>query len=610
MKGLLIFLSFCLVFASPAQADRVDRIYQKAAKDFHLLYRDTPFRKRADNWIKTIERFKAISDHHPKHRRAPQSLLNIGLLYRSLYRWNHKKENLEQSIIYFRRLAGDYPKSKLADDGQYRLAENYETLLKDPGRAYLEYQKVVEFFPRGDFSLLAKKKLKELKPPPQAARLKAVKGKGGSSSLEDLYKARLGGVDYQSATKSPKTLVSRVDYWSSSDWSRMVINVEKPVHYKYQVLKADKKAAKGRRMYIDLYRSYLPKKFKKRIAAQDGLITQARVAQFNTETVRIVLDLASLQRIKVFHLELPTQYKVVIDILGESALAAGIMSEESTPAEIQAKASPQKLRPEIPISPPQRYDDEDGGVKSTKLKTKGKENHISLSKALGLKVRRIILDPGHGGRDPGALGHKAKEKHLALSIAQQIKEIIGKHHPNIEVLLTRSKDRYLSLEARTAYANQKAGDLFVSIHLNASRKSRVKGMETYFLNLSTDEDALALAAKENQTSQRGIAQLQGLLEDLMTNSKITESHELAQLVQNEAVQRVTRSKLHRLRNLGVKQAPFIVLLGANMPSILVETGFISNPEENRLLKSKKYRKVLSEGIYRGLKKYMEVTGTI
>ncbi|MDX2469907.1 MAG: N-acetylmuramoyl-L-alanine amidase [SAR324 cluster bacterium] len=601
----------CLFLAPNfALADKIDRIYFSAAKDFHELYRDTSFRDQADNWLKTIRSFKQVYEMAPGHKRAPQSLLNIGLLYRSLYKWNHNQSNIDDSSIYFRKLASEYPRSKLADDGQYRLAENYELYFEDESRAYLEYKKVVELFPRGDFIGPARTKLKELKAPPQAATAPK-KAKGRASSLDELYKAREGGKSYQKASKSKKVLVRQVDYWSSSDWSRMVINVKNPVHYKYQVLKADKKAGKGRRMYLDIYRSYLPKRFNKKIAAKDGLITQARVAQFNTETVRIVLDLASLDKIKVFHLELPNQYKVIIDMLGESASSTSLVDD--TPRRLEPEKTPKVARAkipriEVPYNPPQDY--ETNTSKSKKRSHSPKVEEISLSKALGLKVRKVIIDAGHGGKDPGASGYKQREKDLALKLAKRLKNIIEKKHPKIEVMLTRTKDKYISLEARTAFANQNKGDLFISIHLNASRKKNVSGMETYYLNLSKDNAALALAAKENQTSVRGIAQLQGLLQDLMTNAKIQESSDLAQMVQAAAIARVKQSKMISLRNLGVKKAPFVVLLGANMPSILVEAGFISNYRENKLLRKGTYQQVLAEGIYRGVHNYMKATHTL
>jgi len=644
MKRTLALLFLLLLLAPPLWADAVERQYELAARDFKELYRDTAFRKQADNWIRTIDRFKAIVEAYPKHRRAPQSLLNIGLLYRSLYRWNKTQENLDQSILHFRKLASDYPKSVLADDGLFRLAENYETFLNDKERAYLEYEKVIKLFPQGDFAPLAKKKLTQLPEPPKETRLRPAPESKPAEALKpsELFDAHFGGLDYKEAEKRNKALVSRVDYWSSADWSRMVINVKDQVHYKYQVLPEDKATGKGRRMYLDLYKSFLPKDFQKKIASQDGLIQQARIAQFNSDTVRVVLDLESLKRIKVFHLELPNQYKLVIDILGESALSGGQLDLPPESAQAASAAKAKKLA-DVPVNPPVAHEDEaaepEPKAEATpkakpsktakpkapapeaeaeseeeanfKAKPKPDAAGMSLSKALGLKVHRIILDPGHGGKDPGAIGpNKTLEKDIALKLALNLKWIIQKRHPEIEVLMTRSGDKYISLEARTAFANQQKGDLFVSIHLNASRKTKVSGIETYTLNLTSDKESLALAAYENQTSTRGIAQLQNMLQNLMRNSKIQESNDLAQFVQAQTVGKIRGSRLTQVRNLGVKSAPFVVLLGANMPSILVESGFITNPKENKLLNTLDYRRTVAEGIYQGLKRYMEATNTI
>ncbi|MCG8335920.1 MAG: N-acetylmuramoyl-L-alanine amidase, partial [Proteobacteria bacterium] len=162
----------------------------------------------------------------------------------------------------------------------------------------------------------------------------------------------------------------------------------------------------------------------------------------------------------------------------------------------------------------------------------------------------------------------------------------------------------IELEARTAFANKHRGDLFISIHANASLKKHVSGVETYFLNLTTDEDALTLAAKENQTSLKSISDLQTILNDLMVNSKIKESRDLAEVIQSSMVDVTGRSN-HKMKDLGVKQAPFTVLIGAQMPSVLVETGFISNAKENKVLRNETYKKVIANGIYQGIKQYID-----
>ena len=220
-----------------------------------------------------------------------------------------------------------------------------------------------------------------------------------------------------------------------------------------------------------------------------------------------------------------------------------------------------------------------------------------------MKVNRIILDPGHGGKDPGANIYGVNEKDLALKIGLALRRIIRQKNPDIEVLMTRTKDTYVSLDARTAFANKFEGDLFVSIHINASPQPSLSGIETYYLNLTTDNEALSLAAKENQTSLKSISDLQSILNDLMTNSKIQESSKLADVV-HASLMLITNKSGNHTQDLGVKKAPFIVLLGAEMPSILIEAGFLTNDEERNQLQTTKYRRIVAEGIYRGIINYM------
>lgn len=585
-KSILIFLLW-IAFVTPSLfADRVDRMYQKTAKQYHELYKDTPYRKKADNWEKTIKRFQSIYKKYPRHIRASQSLYNVGNLYRSLYKWNHKSIYMDRSNIAYRTLVNEYPKSNLADDAQYKLAENYDVYKKDKNLAFLEYKKLITHYPKSKHRKVVKKRLLQLRPPHKDLQIQPVIK--NAVAPVDLTKARYGGLSKEeSIAKKTSVLVSKVDYWSTSDWSRMVINVKEDVRYKYQVLRPDKKNHRGERLYIDILKSYLPKKFKHRIAANDGLIKQARIGQFDKETVRIVLDMQSLERIKVFHFKLPHQYKIVIDILGKAAVAGIKQPKKRSGGSVSSGSN------EI-ASALNEYQSE----------ASYNEKMISLSKALGLKVKRIIIDPGHGGKDPGALGFGLMEKDIALKIGHTLKRIIKKKHPDIEVLMTREKDVFISLEARTAFANQNKGDLFISIHLNASPKKRVSGIETYFLSFTTDNDALALAAKENQASLQSISNLQNILKEMITNSKIKESSELAASIQKATHRSATKSGMIRPRNLGVKRAPFFVLVGAQMPAVLIESGFITNPKENKLFKSKKYLNYISTGIYEGIKSYI------
>jgi N-acetylmuramoyl-L-alanine amidase len=245
---------------------------------------------------------------------------------------------------------------------------------------------------------------------------------------------------------------------------------------------------------------------------------------------------------------------------------------------------------------------------SATVKKGGKIPPGSLAKQLALGVRRVVIDPGHGGKDYGAPGYLkgVHEKNVVLQIAKRLAKKI-KTELGLEVILTRNSDRSLTLEERTAFANTKSADLFISIHTNASRDRRAYGLETYFLNLATDEEAIRVAAMENATSTKNISDLQKILFDLMQNAKINESSRLAAFVQSAMVGHLRDKRYTRVKSKGVKQAPFYVLLGAQMPSILIETSFISNPRECKRLVNPQYQDRIAEGIVKGIRNYIKAT---
>jgi N-acetylmuramoyl-L-alanine amidase len=230
-----------------------------------------------------------------------------------------------------------------------------------------------------------------------------------------------------------------------------------------------------------------------------------------------------------------------------------------------------------------------------------------LARQLVLGVSRIVVDPGHGGRDFGAPGYAkgVHEKDVVLKIARRLAKRI-QEELHCEVFLTRDSDSNLTLEERTAIANTKNADLFISIHTNASRDRRAYGIETYFLNLATDEDAIMVAARENATSTKNISDLQTILTDLMQNAKINESSRLAVRVQ-ESLHGRLRQHFSQIKDKGVKKAPFYVLLGARMPSILIETAFISNARECERLVDPGYQDRMCQAIIEGIRKYIQET---
>jgi N-acetylmuramoyl-L-alanine amidase len=228
----------------------------------------------------------------------------------------------------------------------------------------------------------------------------------------------------------------------------------------------------------------------------------------------------------------------------------------------------------------------------------------SLTRALGLKVGRIVIDAGHGGHDQGTQSpHGLIEKDLVLDVAQRVGKLI-EERMNAEVIYTRSDDTYVPLEGRTAIANQRKADLFLSIHANSSPIPRIAGMETFYLNFTDSRDALDVAARENASSQKSIFELQDIIQKITLHEKLDESREFAGRIQ-AALYSFSSRNLPGQKNRGVKKAPFVVLIGANMPSVLAEIGFLSNSREEALLKKADYRQKLAESLYRGISKYAE-----
>jgi N-acetylmuramoyl-L-alanine amidase len=221
---------------------------------------------------------------------------------------------------------------------------------------------------------------------------------------------------------------------------------------------------------------------------------------------------------------------------------------------------------------------------------------------LGLGVRKIVIDPGHGGKDPGCFVDGIEEKTIVLELAKAMAGKI-KEKLQCETVLTRDKDLFVPLERRTAFANMHKADLFISLHINAHKQDDVHGLETYFLNMATDERAVMVAARENATSEN-ISDLQKILNDLMLNTKISESSKLAHEVQKGILLDV-KKRFDKVRDLGVKQAPFYVLIGAEMPAVLVEVGFITNDMEKKRLLSKPYIEALANGLVAGIERYVK-----
>jgi N-acetylmuramoyl-L-alanine amidase len=239
-----------------------------------------------------------------------------------------------------------------------------------------------------------------------------------------------------------------------------------------------------------------------------------------------------------------------------------------------------------------------------------RDGQSTLTRALGLKIGRIVIDAGHGGHDTGTVGPTGlMEKDLCLDVALRLGKIIEQKLPGADVVYTRSDDTFVPLEERTNIANQAKADLFISIHANSSRDHAARGIETYYLNLKGSAEAMEVAARENASSQEGVHELQDLVMKIAKTEKIDESKELAEDIQDSLSKRIQKTS-KPVKNRGVRKAPFVVLIGADMPSILTEISFLSNPADEQLLKKPEQRQKVAEGLYQGVASYLESMNSV
>src|SRR5262249_19091773 len=233
--------------------------------------------------------------------------------------------------------------------------------------------------------------------------------------------------------------------------------------------------------------------------------------------------------------------------------------------------------------------------------SKNSNGGFSIARQLGLGVSRIVIDAGHGGHDPGAQSRGVVEAELVLDIALRVEKLLQKI-PGVEVILTRRTDDFIALQERTAIANRENADLFLSIHANANSSVLARGVETYFLNFASNLSAAAVAARENAASGQAMGALPDIVKAIALNNKLDESRDFATEVQRAMIERL-RPANKTLKDLGVKQAPFVVLIGAAMPSVLAEISFVTNPQEAKLLKGSAYRQHIAEALFDAIRKY-------
>ncbi len=369
--------------------------------------------------------------------------------------------------------------------------------------------------------------------------------------------------------QAPLAEVYNLRHFTHPNFTRIVLDVGTLREYFSAELQAPQ------RIYIDIYQARLnPILREEAIRVECDYISLVRISQKNPSTVRLVaeVDLTKVERYQVFHVLDP--FRIVLDIYPWAA--------DRAPA-----PSPPKDKAPQPAKPA--------------------KSGYSMARQLGLGVKTIVIDPGHGGSDPGCLNSSGqREKDTALDISLRLKELL-KANPDLRVILIRETDIHVPLENRTVIANQNKADLFISIHVNSFRKKDRRGVETFYLNFSPDPGVNELAARENATTTKTIGEMEKIIKKILQNSKIIESKELAQKIQENLVKYLSR-KYADIKNLGTKGGPFWVLIGSEMPSVLVEVSHLSNPQEAQRLKNGAYRQQVAQGIYEGIAAYIQSLG--
>jgi len=464
------------------------------------------------------------------------------------------------------------------------------------------------------------------------------------------------------AAEHPVALeVTAVRHWSLANSTRIAIEVTGDAHYRSD------RVDNPDRIFFD-FTGARPHIDGKRIYADDvgdRLLKRIRVAETAPGVTRVVLDLASDADYTVSHLENPSRLIIELRRAGgtrktepAAQVAESVPAGEAAPKSVvKSEARPMREPPrpvasappvilpdppalnreisrasvsrmaakvvpgatvDLPGPPPSvlkarpsESDDLEPAVESSispravpKAAHTPSDGERSLTRALGLKINRVVIDPGHGGADEGTVGrHGLMEKELVLDVAKRLGKLI-EDRMGSEVIYTRQDDTFIPLHARTELANEKKADLFLSIHANSSPHPKVGGIEVYYLNFTHSADALDVAARENASSDKSVYELRDLIQTITLHDKIEESKEFASKVQLSLQTFETRYNT-AAKNRGVKKAPFVVLIGASMPSILAEVGFLSNPKEEQLLKRPEHRQKLAEALYQGVSRYAQ-----
>jgi N-acetylmuramoyl-L-alanine amidase len=619
LGALVLAPAVCLCSVSPERQARAIAAY-KHAVSMRATLESRPQSKRTKAEYAAVMRvFHEVYRLNPAYSKTPVALAAIAELKEDMGRVFANDRYYFDAIKAYQFVIEQYPYNSVRFDALLAIGEIYRADLKNPEAARQTFQEYLKKYPHTEGAEEAQKKLKE---------------------IEELLAARAVSPPAPAATEAGAQHASglreltAIRHWVGPNYTRVVIATGGEV--KFDTLRLQHPD----RIVMDLQNTRLsPDLVGKTFPVENGFLKQVRVGQFTPTVTRVVLDVEKIEDYSV--IPLPNPFRFVIDIHGESttttakaetshpeakrqAEARAKEAEKKTPAKSQT-AAPTQTRPSEPVetaaaetpAPPTKTSTEASAKGETSAEAASppkpaaptKAGSRTLTRALGLKIGRIVIDPGHGGHDTGTIGPTGlEEKDLVLDVGLRLRKLL-EDKIGCDVIMTRTRDTFIPLEERTAIANEKAADLFISIHANASRHNSARGVETYYLNFTSNPEALEVAARENATSQESVHQLQDLIKKIAMTEKIEESQDFARYVQRDLYRRIIKIG-GRQRDRGVKKAPFVVLIGANMPSILAEISFLTNPHDERLLRKSQYRQKIAEALYQGIVDYVNTLGGV
>jgi N-acetylmuramoyl-L-alanine amidase len=599
--------------------------------------------------VNTYRRVYLITPHATE---VPDALLAVAELYTEMGD-RFGRSYFQSAVDTYQFLMREYPKSKYCQDAYLRAAKLQQDQLGDASGAMQTYDTFLKKFPRSPHKREVQEARAEIallqnSAPAEAPRSAIAKSAGaeperletansraarnaGSGSDKESESSNASDISVAANFSGARPQIRKISAKASQNSTRVTIELESGVQY------ISGRIANPDRIYFDLQNAKLaPQLAHSKVRTEGTLLSAVRVAQNPMGIVRIVLDVNGVTDYSASLLNHPSRLVVDLYANGKPAQAVQTAKSNSNSADTSAKEDvAENLPAEKPSEKPKlaaastaksaKVDGEDplvipqpkNKLGSAKIGKKPdmvqpastpqptRDGNSTLTRALGLKIGRIVIDAGHGGHDTGTIGPTGlMEKDLCLDVALRLGKIIQQRLPSADVVYTRSDDTFIPLEERTHIANEAKADMFISIHANSSQDSGARGIETYYLNLKGSAEAMEVAARENATDDQGIHELQDMVKQIARTEKIDESREFAADVQDSLAKRVQKAA-KPVKNRGVRKAPFVVLIGADMPSILTEISFLSNPADEKMLKQPEHRQRVAEGIYQGVASYLQ-----